>query len=237
MNSDTSLTIESMPAATQTGSDGDPRLQLLERESRAARATCTSTLSDSGPELVAMQAVQEAVKYLGVPYVWGGGSPSSFDCSGLTMYVYNKFTALTGVTLPHKSTYQAGYGTVVDQDDLLPGDLVFFGSPIGHVGMYVGNGLMINAPRSGDLVTIEDVFRTNYVTARRLISPYTRIQQTSSLLAYTGAWTLGASSTSASGGSYGYADSAGASVTVTFDGILPPVDQPRRGTALRDSPR
>ncbi len=134
------------------------------------------------------------------------------------MYVYNKFTSLTGVTLPHKSTYQATYGTAVDKEDLLPGDLVFFGSPIGHVGMYVGNGLMINAPRSGDLVCIEDVFRSNYVTARRLISPYARIQQTSSLLGYAGPWALAASSSSASGGSYGYVDSPGASVTVKFNG-------------------
>ena len=106
------------------------------------------------------------------------------------MYVYNKFTAQTGVTLPHKATYQANYGTPVDKEDLLPGDLVFFDSPISHVGMYVGNGLMINSPRSGDLVTIEDAYRTNYATARRLISPYTPgSQQTSSLLAYTGTWT------------------------------------------------
>ena len=175
-------------------------------------------LSDSGPALAAMKVVQEAVKYLGVPYVWAGASTSGFDCSGFTMYVYNKFTAQTGVTLPHKSTYQANYGTPVDKDDLLPGDLVFFNSPISHVGMYVGNGLMINSPRSGDLVTIEDVYRSDYATARRLISPYTRVEQTSTLLAYTGAWSTGSTS-SASGGSYRYSDSAGFSVTVTFNGV------------------
>ena len=168
-----------------------------------------------GPSLPADKVVQEAVKYLGVPYLWGGASPTSgFDCSGLVMYVYAKF----GVTLPHKSTYQATYGTPVDKEDLLPGDLVFFYTPISHVGMYVGGGLMINAPRSGDLVCIEDVYRTAYVTARRMISPYSRVQQTSSLLAYTGAWST-TSTSSASGGSFGYANTAGSSVTVTFNGI------------------
>ena len=218
VNSDTSLTIDSMPAATQMGAT-EILVYNYWNVNPSGPSDAYFYTSASGPDLAAMQVVREAVKYLGVPYVWGGGTASSFDCSGLTSYVYNKFTSLTGVTLPHKSTYQAGYGTAVDQDDLIPGDLVFFYSPIAHVGMYVGNGLMINSPRSGDLVTIEDAYRTSYNTARRMISAYTRIQQTSSLLAYTGAWTLGAATTSASGGTYGYADSAGSSVTVTFDGV------------------
>lgn len=217
VDSDTSITIESMPGATQSGAT-EILVYNYWNVSPSSPSDAYYYVSDSGPDLLAMQAVKEAVKYLGVPYVWGGASPSSFDCSGLTMYVFNKFTTLTGVSLPHRSTYQAGYGTPVSKDDLLPGDLVFFGSPISHVGIYVGNGLMINSPRSGDLVCIEDAYRTSYTTARRLISPYTRIQQTSPLLAYTGAWTLDGTSTSASGGSYGYADSDGASVTVTFNG-------------------
>ena len=114
VNSDTSITIDSMPAATQTGA-----MEILVYNYWNVNPSSPSDVyfytSESGPDLAAMQVVQEAVKYLGVPYVWGGGSTSSFDCSGLTMYVYNKFTALTGVTLPHKSTYQASYGTAVDQ--------------------------------------------------------------------------------------------------------------------------
>ena len=169
VNSDTSITIDAVPAATGQGA-----AEILVSNYWNANPSGPSDvylyLPDSGPELAAMKVVREAVKYLGVPYVWAGASTSGFDCSGFTMYVYNKFTTTTGVTLPHKSTYQANYGTPVDKDDLLPGDLVFFNSPISHVGMYVGNGLMINSPRSGDLVTIEDVYRSGYATARRFIS-------------------------------------------------------------------
>jgi hypothetical protein len=83
--------------------------------------------------------------------------------------------------------------------------------------MYVGGGMMINAPRSGDLVCIEDVFRTSYVKARRLVSPYTRYEQTDSRLAYAGTWST-SSVSSASGGSFRYADTSGSSVTVSFNG-------------------
>ena len=218
VDSDTSLTIAALPAATQTG----PMEVLVTNYwhvSPSSPADVYLYTPASGPDLTAMAAVTEAIKYLGKPYIWAGASPSvGFDCSGLTMYVYNQFTSLTGVTLPHKSTYQAGYGTPVAKEDLLPGDLVFFGSPVSHVGMYVGNGLMVNAPRSGDLVCIEDVFRTNYTSARRLISPYVRLEQTDSLLAYTGDWNLDTGNSSASGGSYGYADDEGATVTVSFTG-------------------
>ena len=214
-NSDTSITIDSMPAATQQGA-AEVLVSNYWYVNPSNPNDVYLYLPGTGSELAGMKAVREAIKYLGAPYVWAGASTSGFDCSGLTMYVYNKFTAQTGVTLPHKSTYQANYGTPVNKEDLLPGDLVFFDSPISHVGIYVGNGLMINSPRSGDLVTVEDVFRSNYATARRLISPYTRVQQDSTLLAYTGTWSK-STVTSASGGSFKYANSA-ASVTMTFNG-------------------
>lgn len=93
--------------------------------------------------------VSIAAQYLGVPYVWGGASPSGFDCSGLTMYVY----AQVGIYLPHSAAAQYNSGTPVSASEMAPGDLVFFGSPISHVGIYVGGGSMIHAPFEGTVVS------------------------------------------------------------------------------------
>src|SRR6478735_225204 len=93
------------------------------------------------------QAVAIAEQYLGVPYVWGGASPSGFDCSGLVMYVY----AQLGVSLPHNAWEQMQALPAVPLSDLQPGDLVFFNGA-SHVGIYVGNGTMIHAPHPGTVV-------------------------------------------------------------------------------------
>ncbi|GBE58191.1 putative endopeptidase p60 precursor [bacterium BMS3Abin01] len=98
-------------------------------------------------------AVSIAMQYLGTPYVWGGASPSGFDCSGLTMYVY----AQMGVYLPHSAAAQRYSGIPVSYNQLAPGDLVFFGSPISHVGIYIGGGSMIHAPYEGAVVSITSV--------------------------------------------------------------------------------
>jgi cell wall-associated NlpC family hydrolase len=115
---------------------------------------------------VAERAVTLARKQLGVPYAWGGASPSGFDCSGLVSWVYGRL----GVTLPHNSAALYGVGRSVRTDELRPGDLVFF-SGLGHVGMYIGSGRMIHAPQSGRHVEIQALASRSgsLVGARRVV--------------------------------------------------------------------
>jgi cell wall-associated NlpC family hydrolase len=107
-----------------------------------------------------------ALQYLGVPYVWGGSSPSTgFDCSGFSMYVF----AQVGVSLPHHAASQYNYGTPVPYDQIAAGDLVFF-SGLGHMGIAIGNGQFIHAPHTGDVVKISSLSERagSFVGARRL---------------------------------------------------------------------
>jgi hypothetical protein len=116
------------------------------------------------------RAVAIAAQYLGVPYLWGGASPvTGFDCSGLTMFVY----AQLGIHLTHYTGVQIHEGTPVPPAALQPGDLVFFdagafGTP-GHEGMYIGGGLFIQAPHTGDVVRISSLsaYAHRYVGAVR----------------------------------------------------------------------
>jgi cell wall-associated NlpC family hydrolase len=110
------------------------------------------------------EAVQWAEKALGRPYVWAASGPGSFDCSGLTMWAYGH----AGVSLPHSSRSQINAGARVSRDNLEPGDLVFFGSPIHHVGVYVGGGDFIESPHSGASVRIASLAgRGDYAGACR----------------------------------------------------------------------
>jgi cell wall-associated NlpC family hydrolase len=115
----------------------------------------------------AQVAVQVAEQQLGKPYQWGAAGPDSFDCSGLTMYAYGK----AGISLPHYTGDQYNAGRHVAESDLRPGDLIFFGSDLHHMGMYVGNGQLIHAPHSGDVVRIASLsgwFQDNYAGAVRI---------------------------------------------------------------------
>jgi cell wall-associated NlpC family hydrolase len=108
-----------------------------------------------------------AMQYLGIPYRWGGSSPSTgFDCSGFVMYVYAK----VGVSLPHNAAMQYGYGSPVSFADLAPGDLVFFNG-LGHNGIYIGGGQFIHSPHTGDVVKISSMsgwYSSTFVGGRRL---------------------------------------------------------------------
>jgi cell wall-associated NlpC family hydrolase len=123
----------------------------------------------AGP--VARAAVRWALAQLGDPYQWGATGPDTFDCSGLTSSAYRA----AGVSIPRVSRAQWGAGPHVQLDRLLPGDLVFFAdnpldpATIHHVGMYIGNGLMVHAPHTGDVVRVASVWREGYAGATRIV--------------------------------------------------------------------
>ena len=113
---------------------------------------------------VGAQALQAALTKRGDPYVWGAAGPSAFDCSGLVVWAY----AQEGITLPHFTGDQWNSGMHVSRSDLEPGDLVFFYPDISHVGIYLGDGLMVDAPDFGETVQVQPVFWADYVGAVRI---------------------------------------------------------------------
>nr|WP_028925683.1 NlpC/P60 family protein [Pseudonocardia acaciae] len=143
--------------------------QLLGRLSPAEKAARTA---DEGSPLGVVLgtskgalALKAAMSRMGGPYVWGGTGPRGFDCSGLVYWAFKR----VGITMPRSAASQASVGKPVQKSDLQPGDLIFFYSPITHVGIYAGNGKVLNAVQTGDTVRYSDLSRMkSYAGARRL---------------------------------------------------------------------
>jgi cell wall-associated NlpC family hydrolase len=147
-------------AATTAGTRGT--------SSTSAKKSAAVNAPDPGSRAVASSpnaqaAVDAAYGELGKPYRYAGDGPENFDCSGLTMFVWAK----AGVSLPHSSRAQYASLPHVSIDALEPGDLVFYGSPIHHVGIYIGNGQYIHAPQTGDQVKIASIYRDDYAGGAR----------------------------------------------------------------------
>jgi peptidoglycan DL-endopeptidase CwlO len=139
---------------------------------RGARAPSTTPLIRQEPKIDApplpgsgnaRAALAAGYAKIGTPYSWGAGGPAAFDCSGFTSYAWRA----AGVSLPHSSRAQYAATKRVAKEDLQPGDLVFFGNPIHHVGMYVGGGNMIDASTYGRPVAVRSINRRGYVGAGR----------------------------------------------------------------------
>ena len=114
---------------------------------------------------IGAQALRWALRARGSPYAWGAAGPHAFDCSGLVLWAY----AHVGISLPHLAAAQYNMGVHVGRNQLQPGDLVFFYSDIGHVGLYIGNGLMVDAPDFGEVVQVQPVMWSVYVGAVRIV--------------------------------------------------------------------
>jgi len=148
-------------------------LQAQEAAAARARAAAAQSHYSSGgggggnyptPSIPAHgNVVAYAESRIGCPYRWAASGPNAFDCSGLTMWCYGR----VGIHLSHSSREQINEGQRVSRKDLQPGDLVFFGSPIHHVGLYVGGGEMIEAPYTGASVRRASMDRSDYAGACR----------------------------------------------------------------------
>ena len=121
---------------------------------------------DPGPVPAGIQTVLDAARsQLGVPYVWGASSPGhGFDCSGLVLYAYSTI----GIGLPHSSRAMRGMTQPISASQAQPGDLVFYGSPVHHVAIYLGGGMIIHAPHSGDVVKVSGVYSVGSPSFGRL---------------------------------------------------------------------
>jgi cell wall-associated NlpC family hydrolase len=160
-------TLEARAAARASRSRARAAAAEAARSAAASAAPATAASAPASAPSPASGGAAAAVSYamaqVGKSYVYGAAGPSAFDCSGLTMMAW----AQAGVGLPHSSSAQMGSGTPVSQSQLQPGDLVFYYSPVSHVGMYIGNGKIVNALNPSSGVGISDVGSMPYSGAVR----------------------------------------------------------------------
>ncbi len=139
----------------------------------APRTNISVDYGDMSTLSAGQRVVKIAEQYLGLPYIYGGSTPAGFDCSGFTSYVYKQL----GYSLYRSSYQQINNGVPVSKSELMPGDLLLFKQPgasrISHVGIYVGNGMMIHSPRTGDVIKYASIvsgyFNNCYYAARRIV--------------------------------------------------------------------
>ena len=153
-------------ASQETETTPETPQQSQAQVSVVAQSTTTSVVaSNVTNSATATSVIATAKQYLGVPYVWGGSTPSGFDCSGFTSYVFRS----VGISLPRTSRDQQNVGTRISLSQVQPGDLVFRGSPAYHVGIYIGGGQYIHAPQTGDVVKIASFNPSKFSTASRVL--------------------------------------------------------------------
>ncbi len=156
------------PALPQRGAPPAPAASFASvlQEAQQAAPAAPAPSGSAGGEDLGEKAVALAKQHLGTPYVWGGESPGGFDCSGLVQWTYKQL----GIDLPRVSTDQARAGTAVPPSQARPGDLVFFErGKVDHIGIYAGGGKWVVAPKTGDVVKLQDVDLSRATTIRRIV--------------------------------------------------------------------
>ncbi|MEY2195152.1 NlpC/P60 family protein [Neobacillus sp. BF23-41] len=153
---------QSEQPAQQAQQQTQQQAPVSSRPSKSAPPSVAAISTNSGS---ANAMIAYAKQFLGVPYVWGGSTPSGFDCSGFTSYVFRS----VGINLPRVSRDQQNVGTRISPSQVQPGDLVFRGSPAYHVGIYIGGGQYIHAPQTGDVVKIASYNPSKFSSAARVL--------------------------------------------------------------------